>query len=100
MKVASSNVVITGTFDSTLNLARKSLDPFGGADAFALKLGINGEELWSRQIGGLDDEEEISVAIDSSGVVLLGGYFSGAVNFGNGLVTPMAADAYLARYEP
>lgn len=54
---------------------------------------------WSKAIAGPTDEEGNFVAIDLSGNVLLGGYFTSAMDAGCGMMTPGAGDTpFLVKY--
>lgn len=85
----NNNVYITGIFKDTVdfdpgpgvfNLIAAS-DIWSGttySDAFVLKLDINGDFLWARNLGGFGDENGISIAIDSADNVYTAGWFYGS----------------------
>ena len=56
-------------------------------DGFVAKYSSTGSFQWVAQIGGTGEEYPGGIAVDSSGNVLVGGYFSGAATFGAGLGT-------------
>ena len=57
----------------------------GGSDAFVRKFDANGGELWTRQFGTARADDALGVAVDSSGVYVVGrteGTFPGQTNAG------------------
>ena len=57
------------------------------------------ELLWSKMVGGSGDEMATAVTADAAGNVIVGGTFSGTVDFGCGaLVSAGSADGFLASY--
>jgi hypothetical protein len=65
------------------------------SDAFVVKYDLDGNELWMRQIGTEGDEEATGLAVDATGVYVVGytnGAFSGESNAG-------AEDAFMRKYD-
>ena len=82
------NIYITGTFKGMIDFNPDSstmiLASQGVYDGFILKLDINGNLVWVRQIGGASSPDEIhcySMAIDLSGDLFITGEFRGSVDF-------------------
>jgi hypothetical protein len=74
----SGNVYLGGEFQSA-NLTTPALTKIGNRDAFVFKLASNGDTTWFKNYGGSGAQAfGNSVAVDSSGNVYLGGYFSSA----------------------
>ena len=74
----SGNVYLGGYFDRA-NLTTPALTRIGTADAFALKLDSSGTTTWAKNYGGSGaSANRNGIAVDRSGYVYLGGYFSGA----------------------
>jgi hypothetical protein len=86
---ASGNIYLTGDFTGTADF-----DPGPGVDSriasggnenmpdiFLTKINADGSYAWTKTIGGPDDDEALSVALDSSGNIYIAGFFSGTVDF-------------------
>src|SRR6185436_13477545 len=79
---ASGNIVVVGYFTSTLSFGGPTLSWAGGYDIFVAKFNASGSHLWSKAFSSTDDEIAYSVAVDSSGNILLTGLFQGTFNCG------------------
>jgi uncharacterized repeat protein (TIGR01451 family) len=83
------NVYVTGMFWSTVDFdpgvnvfqISEQNSPFGGSDAFLLKLNNNGTFMWAKGLGSTFFDEGLSVAIGTWGNVLIGGQFSATADF-------------------
>jgi hypothetical protein len=86
---ASGNVYTTGTFQGTVDFdpgaATFNLTSAGISDIFVSKLDSLGNFIWTKQIGGIDDERVTSTSIDPFGNVCISGYFYGTVDFDPGV---------------
>ncbi|MBI4699655.1 MAG: hypothetical protein HY744_00570 [Deltaproteobacteria bacterium] len=78
----SGNVVVAGHFYGTLKLGGDTLASEGNDDIFVAKLDQDGVPQWSKAAGDSSSQEARAVATDSSGNVLIAGFFGGSVNFG------------------
>ena len=77
------NVYLGGYF-YTASLTTPAVTKIGSQDAFALKLGSTGTTTWAKNFGGSGASAyNQGIAVDGSGNVHLGGYFTG-----NSLTTP------------
>ncbi|MFT3770159.1 MAG: SBBP repeat-containing protein [Minicystis sp.] len=88
---ASGNVVITGTFEGTIDLGsamwtNKSATT-GSGDIFVAKFDPSGTPLWSAAFGDANADTGTSIAADAAGNVFVAGTFGGTVEFGNGPLT-------------
>jgi len=93
------NIIVAGSFTGQLDFGGGLIRSNGGVDIFIAKYSSNGTHLWSRGIGGSQDDWGKAVALDSSGGILIIGWSgSGAVDFGGGPVNLVSA--YFARYSP
>lgn len=97
-------VYATGTFMGTADF-----DPGSGTqnltdaglynNGYVLKLDVNGNFAWVRQISSAQDVAALTLALDSSGNVAVGGGFNGSATFGNvTLNTAGSNDAFIASY--
>ena len=95
----AGNIALAGDFLSAVN--------FGGAqfssnmnslDAYVVKLSSSGAHVWSRSLGGIYSDGSAGVGLDSAGNVVVGGYFSGSVDFGAGTLVADASDGFVAQY--
>jgi hypothetical protein len=84
---ASGNTLIAGSYAGVLDFGND--EPFtavGATDIFAAKLDVACAPVWSRSFGATLDDQALSVAVDSQGDLVIGGNFSGPLDFGLGLV--------------
>ncbi|MCH8903698.1 MAG: T9SS type A sorting domain-containing protein [Bacteroidetes bacterium] len=87
----SSNVLLTGTYrdttdfdpdTSTLNLVSN-----GGQDIFIQKLDAGGSLIWAKSMGGTGMDHGVAVSADTSGNILITGYYWGTADFDPGAAT-------------
>src|SRR5439155_13529664 len=70
---------------------------------FVAKYSASGQHLSSRRLGGVWNDEAHAVAVDSSGNVLVGGSFTGTVDFGGGPTQALGggqSDVFVVKYAP
>jgi len=93
---SSGNVYITGSFQSpTIDFGGGALTNVGNDDIFLAKFDSNGNHLWSKRFGGSDDDEAISISVDSSDNVYIAGNFeSSTINFGGGELKNVSCGVY------
>jgi hypothetical protein len=73
---ASGNVYVTGVFRGpSITFNTTTLINSGGAEIFLVKYDSNGNLLWAKRAGGINDEEGNGICTDNSGNVILTGYF-------------------------
>src|SRR5207253_1209673 len=95
----SGNVLVTGSFENSIDLGAGWATSFAHKDMFVAKYSAAGDYLWSRLAGGLFDDAGRGIAVDSSGKVVVTGTFQAAVNFGAGSLTSAGrTDIFVARY--
>lgn len=106
---ATGDVVLTGTFASTLDLGGGPLESAGARDLFVARLSGDGEHLLSQRFGDAEDQlftdfetgARASAAVDEAGNVLLAGPLFGAADFGGGELTSRGkTDMYLVKLGP
>ena len=89
---AIGNVYITGTFTGTADLdpdavAIENFTSRGGKDIFVQKLKADGTFIWTKQMGGVGNEFNPSLAFDVGGNVYSTGTFSGSADFASTTLT-------------
>jgi hypothetical protein len=82
------NVYVSGYFQGTCNFNvsgfPQNITSNGGNDAFVMKLNASNAFQWVRRVGGLGNEISLCLTIDNKDNVIMGGYFSGTVDFNPG----------------
>lgn len=104
---ASGNVYIAGTFHGTADFdpgaGIANLTSTGGSDVFFAKYDVNGNYLWAKSIGKIENYHQPSIAVDALGNVYLTGTFEGTVDFDPGIGTANLTsagnyDIFFAKY--
>ena len=72
----SGNVLVTGTFEGTVDFGGGPLTSTGVSDIFLAKYDPNGNHIWSQRFGGTSSESVRAIAVDGSGNVLVTGSFT------------------------
>ncbi len=99
---ASANVHITGRFrdvadfDPGPGVFTLTSAPLNSYDIFVCKLDANGNFIWAKQMGGPDNDDSHSIAIDASGNVFTTGSFELTADFdpGPGIFNITAATGF------
>ena len=108
----SGNVYITGFFgvaggisaDFDPSGATNNITSNGSIDIFCAKYNSSGAYVWAFDIGSSGNDEGASVAVDVSGNVFIGGYYSGTADFDpsgtiQNLVSPSStSEGFFAKY--
>jgi hypothetical protein len=82
---ASGNVFVTGGFSGSSDFGKGKIASLGQTDTFVVKLDSAGNSLWVKQFGASGTVGAgTGIAVDAAGHVVVTGWFSGAVNFGDG----------------
>ncbi len=95
-------IVITGVFDagSSIDFGGSTFDNKGSFDGFIASFDGDGGHRWSRAFGSTTADAARSVAIDTTGAVIVTGDTQGAVNLGGGLLTSAGAqDVIVAKFD-
>ena len=74
----AGNSLVTGYFRSTALFGASSLTSSGNNDVFVMKIDSAGEILWASQGGGSNEDNGISVSMDSEGNGYITGNFKGS----------------------
>ncbi len=98
--MSSSYVIVTGGFRGSVDFGGVALVAYASsADFFIAKYTGSGTHQWSKRVTNNGDDYGYSVVTDSSGDILLTGYFSGKIDFGGGVLTSAGLfDIFVAKY--
>lgn len=93
-------VVVSGSFEGTLDFGGAPLISAGNKDAFVACLDLSGNHIWSKEFGD-DNFDQIAsnAAIGDDNSLLVTGAFSGTIDLANDLVTNAAIDAFILRLD-
>jgi gliding motility-associated-like protein len=100
-----SNVIFGGQFSSSSmdcdpGSGTFNLDNAGGNDAFIVKLDLNGNFKWAKNVGGSSTEYGHVVAADHLGNVVFVGSYSSSINLGGFNLTPkQSLDGFMVKYD-
>ncbi|WP_437678363.1 nucleotide-binding protein [Sorangium sp. So ce131] len=106
---ATGDVVLTGTFTSTIDFGGAPLTSAGARDLFVAKLSGAGAHVFSRGFGDTEDQlltdfetgARASVAVDPDGNALLAGPLFGSADFGGSALTSRGkTDVYVVKLGP
>lgn len=85
---STGNIYITGSFNGTVDFdpgtATLNDSSAGSYDIFILKMDALGNFVWTKNIGGTNNEIGTSVIVDNEGNVYGSGFFEGIVDFDPG----------------
>jgi hypothetical protein len=99
---AQGNVLVTGSFNGgPVDFGGTILTSQAVSDAFVVKLDAAGNHLWSKAIGGPNNQNTFAIGADASGNVLVAGLLDGSADFGAGVKTSAGGgDIFIAKYDP
>lgn len=90
----NGGVVVVGS--TTANLTSAGIGD-GNTQSFAVKYDADGNQLWTKQIPTLSDNQALSVSVDSQSNVYIGGQVTGTI--GAGQTNQGGGDAYIAKLD-
>lgn len=94
-------VVVNGIFQGTIDFGGAPLVSAGEDDGYVVKLGLDGEYLWSRQLGDAERQFGYGVTTDRDSNVIVTGDLRLSMDFGGGPLTSAGDyDIFLAKYAP
>ena len=80
------NVICGGIFDRNTQIAGQELEAASNdRDGFLAKYDGSGSGIWSRKIGGVQDDDLIDVEINALGEIFTAGYFRGVLSLGGSI---------------
>jgi hypothetical protein len=71
----AGSVIITGSFDDTLDFGDGPMRTLGRSDVYIAKFAPDGNVLWSRRLGNADEDIGAAVTTDSFGNVYAAGWY-------------------------
>jgi hypothetical protein len=93
-------VVVVGEFSGNATFGGTTLTASGGTDAFIARYGDTNGWSWAKKVGSTSTDVAMTVALDSSGNIFVGGRFSGSVAFGGTtLVSQGGMDAFVGKLD-
>jgi hypothetical protein len=102
----SGNVYVTGNFNSAqITFDTTALANNGGWDIFVTKYDTNGNVLWAKSSGSVNDEKGQSIAVNAAGDAFITGQFcSPSVSIGSAVLTNPGGtvgygDFFIAKYD-
>ena len=94
------NVIVSGSFQGTVNFGGDGLTTAGGNDIYLAQLDAAGNHVWSKRFGDVSVQSPAGVRVDAGGGIVLSGHSQGTINFGgDDLITAGANDIFLARFD-
>ncbi len=94
----ADNIIVTGSFATSLNLGGATLTSSGPSDNYLAKFSAAGAHVWSKNFG---DALIDAIDADTAGGCVLAGFITGTVDFGGGaLTTAGGQDVVVARFDP
>jgi len=97
----AGNVFVTGWFYGTVNFGGQQLSDLGGSDSFVVKLDPSGNHLWSKRLGGPQQQATWGIATDPSGNVTVAGMYDGVIDLGGGpLPSAGSYDVFVGKLDP
>jgi len=97
---ANGNVLMAGRYDGVVNFGGITLSSSAYTDdVFIAKYSAAGALQWAHGFGSTGSDVATGAAVDSSGNLVITGYFQGTVDFGNGPVTAAGSNSlFVAKY--
>lgn len=100
---ANGNVYVTGNFKGSINFGGGALSAAGTLfiDVFLAKLTSDGGHVWSKSFGDTNVQNVRGLAVDTTGNVVIAGFFQNDVNFGGTTLTSTGLyDVFVAEFNP
>lgn len=98
---SNDNILVTGYFSNSVNFGGGTIwAAYGGLDSFVAKFSSSGVHVWSKNFVSYAADYGMSVAVDGTGNVVVGGYFLGSqLDCGGGpLINHGGSDGYVAKF--
>jgi hypothetical protein len=96
----SGYVSVTGSFFDTLYFPSSNIISAGSKDGFVLKYDSAGTLLWAHNIGGINSDKGIEIAVDNQRNTYVTGFINGTANFNDQSKTGYGGDdIFIAKYD-
>ncbi|MEB3217595.1 MAG: SBBP repeat-containing protein [Nostocales cyanobacterium 94392] len=95
----SGNVYFSGTFKNSISSNESTVSGGESNDIFVTKLATNGDQLWSKNFGGTNNDKVSGIDVDGQGNIYLTGESRGEIKFGTPLVTSLLDYAFAAKLD-
>jgi hypothetical protein len=93
------NIYLAGNFNNAIRFDKTELFSNGMQDAFIVKLEPDGNVLWARSLGGLENDRGTKLVFDNQDNIMMGGMFAGSVySINDTLITNKYPDIFFASY--
>lgn len=98
----SGDVIMVGRFWGEVDFGGGVMNSMSQwEDAYIARFDPQGQHLWSRQYGDIDEQEIRGVALDDAGNILVVGFFRSSIDFGGGtLDSEGLQDIFAAKLAP
>ena len=95
---AAGRIFISGSFNNQVQFGPAALKSQGDMDVFVAQISPYGQWQWANSAGGPGQDRVCSLAVSSTGALVVGGQFTETANFGTTpLVSNGSTDAFVAR---
>lgn len=94
---SAGNIVITGSFQTTIDFGAGPMTSAGGADIFVAKLDPGGAPIFAKRFGDTADQRALDMAIGPDDSIYVTGEIAGTTDFGGGPLVSAGVDAFLLR---
>ena len=96
---SSANIIAAGAYQGSVNFGTGVFTNAGFEDIFIAKYSPMGVPQWAKHFGDTGRDRINSVIVDTNQDVLVTGFFTGAINFGGGILTSAGGlDIVMAKY--
>jgi len=96
---SSANVIAAGAYQGSVNFGTGVFTNAGFEDIFIAKYSPLGVPMWAKHFGDTGRDRINSVIVDTNQDVLVTGFFTGAIDFGGGILTSAGLlDIVMAKY--
>ncbi|MFT6175226.1 MAG: gliding motility-associated-like protein [Cryomorphaceae bacterium] len=91
----------TGYFSTSADINETTFFVQGLTDIFISKVSANGANQWTESFGGSQSDRGLGVAVDGLGNVFVCGFYTGSIDFGNGvsLTSNGGQDAFVLKLD-